>query len=432
MPTVPFILPPLGLTTEQAEVVRWLRSEGEQVQEGEPVIEVETDKAVVEVEAPAAGVLQRLVVGAGERVRPGDVLAELGVDAETAAHWLSLGQPGLNPTAAPGGPTSFQGAGTARAAAPAGLVPPVQPQGPAEGSRLRASPAARRLARAHGLPLTAVQGSGPQGRIQLRDVERVIQAAGQPPHDGDLPLVAGQPLPPLRQALVQTLTASARIPQFWIEQAVDCTRLLAGLDELRERWPELPWSVNDLLIKAVACALQVQPRLNCLYRPAPAQTADKAGADLLASPAGRLQPADGVHVGLVVAVADGVVVPVLRAADRLPLPQLAERRAALVQRARTGKLARGEWTGAAVSISNLGATGPDRFQALVLPEQTAMLAVGRIRPVPVVGPDGRVTSQPQMTLTLTVDHRVADGMEAAAFLRSLVEVLVNPAPLWAT
>ncbi|MCL6592843.1 MAG: 2-oxo acid dehydrogenase subunit E2 [Alicyclobacillus sp.] len=424
MPTVPFILPPLGLTTERAEIVRWLRSEGEQVQEGEPVIEVETEKAVVEVEAPVAGVLQRLMVAAGEQVQPGAVLAELAVDAATAARMLPLAQP---TRAEPAVSEEAIPPPASASVAPAALEPHAQPMGAVASQRLRASPAARKLARAHGVSLSDLQGSGPRGRIQLRDVEQALRTAAQPPRDGHPLSLAAQPFPPLRQALVHTLAASVGIPQFWLEQAVDCTRLLDRLHELRHRWPELPWSVNDFLVKAVALALQAHPRFNCVYRTPPAAPTDASPGERSASSAGWLQPADGVHVGLVVAVSDGVVVPVLRHADRLPMPQLAERRAELVQRARAGKLTSSEWSGAAVSISNLGAAGPDRFQALLLPAQTAMLAVGRIRPVPVVRPDGCVASQPQMQLTLTVDHRVADGVEAAAFLRSLVEALTDPA-----
>jgi pyruvate dehydrogenase E2 component (dihydrolipoamide acetyltransferase) len=264
------------------------------------------------------------------------------------------------------------------------------------------SPVARRLAAQSGLDLREVRGTGPRGRVQLSDVRRAIEGNAAP--------AAGpQPLTGMRRAVARSMTLSAStIPQFIVSQSVDWTAVQAQRARLPSSAAKV--SVNDFLLQAIARALLTYPALNATFR-GDANSADAA-----------IVPAQGAHIGLVVAVDNGLLVPVIHDVQQLGLGELARRRADCVNRALKGRLKQAELEGGTFSLSNLGARGPDRFTALINPPQSAILAVGRQRDC-VVAVGGSIHVRPMSELSLTVDHRVADGRLAAEFLRYLVEIL---------
>jgi pyruvate dehydrogenase E2 component (dihydrolipoyllysine-residue acetyltransferase) len=380
-------IPKVGLVMESVKVVRWLKNVGDDVAAGELLLEVETEKAVVEIEAAATGRLAQILVQVDSQAAVGDQVA-----------WIESAE--------------AQGAG-AKAAAPSrpeprtvAPTPSTAAIPPRDEERIRSTPVARKFAGERGIDLGGITGTGPGGRVQLDDVQRAIDA---PRAAG----VAAQPLSPMRRALARAMSLSnATIPQFTVTRAVDWTELLASRREFAVRLadgaPRL--SVNDFLLQAVARSLIEFPALNATF------SGDPESADA------RIIQASGAHIGLVVAVDNGLLVPVIHDVERLGLAEIARRRQDCVERGLKGRLKREEVEGGTFSISNLGADGPDRFTAIINPPQSAILAVGRQRDC-VVARDGAIVARPLSDLTLTVDHRVADGRRASRFLARLVAIL---------
>jgi pyruvate dehydrogenase E2 component (dihydrolipoyllysine-residue acetyltransferase) len=379
-------IPKVGLVMEEVTVVRWLKKVGDSVSAGETLLEVETEKSVVEIEAAVTGRLWQILVQVDSRAAVGDQVA-----------WIES--------------TEAQAAGTAAAARtvhPETVVPRPSTSAIAarDAERIRSTPVARKLAAERGVDLGAITGTGPGGRVQLDDVQRAI----------DAPRVAApesRPLSPMRRALARAMTLSnATIPQFTVARSVDWTELRALRRDFAARLakgaPGL--SVNDFLLLAVARALMEFPALNSTFSGDPE------------SPDARVVQANGAHIGLVVAVDDGLLVPVIHNVEQLGLAEIARRRRDCVERGLKGRLKREEVDGATFSISNLGAEGPDRFTAIINPPQSAILAVGRRRDC-VVARAGAIVVRPLSDLTLTVDHRVADGRLASQFLARLIEIL---------
>jgi pyruvate dehydrogenase E2 component (dihydrolipoamide acetyltransferase) len=357
-------LPKIGLVMENARLVRWLKNVGDVVRQGEPLLEIETEKSVVEIESTENGRLVEILLRADEEARVGDRLA-----------WLENGAPG------------------------------------AAAERIKSSPVARRLAAEHAVDLRGVTGTGPRGRVQLDDVRRSLETPAAQRPASATPGV--QPLSSMRRALARSVTLSnASVPQFAVERAVDWTTLQTLRAKLIAELPALAPrpSVNDFLLQGIAAALLRFPALNATF-------AGEAN-----SPDAGIVPAQGVHIGLTVAVDQGLLVPVFHGVEQFGIRQLARLRTDTVERALKGRLKREELEGATFSISNLGKGGPDRFNALISPPQSAILAVGRQRDC-VVALNGSIQIRPMSQLTLTVDHRVADGRLASDFLASLVEIL---------
>jgi pyruvate dehydrogenase E2 component (dihydrolipoamide acetyltransferase) len=365
-------IPKIGLVMENARLVRWLKNVGDVVRQGEPLLELETEKSVVEVESTESGRLVEILLGADQEARVGDRFA-----------WLET-------------------------------TPDANQEGNA--GRIKSSPVARRLAAELAVDLRGITGTGPRGRVQLIDVQR--SAETQPAQRAVASTPYGvQPLSSMRRALARSMTLSnASVPQFAVERAVDWTRLRTLRAKLIAELPaKAPRpSVNDFLLQGIAGALLRFPALNVTF-------VGEAN-----SPDAGIVPAQGVHIGLVVAVDQGLLVPVLHGVEQLGLKELARRRTDTVERAIAGKLKREELEGATFSISNLGKRGPDRFNALLNPPQSAILAVGRERDC-VVARDGSILIRPMSQLTLTVDHRVADGRLASDFLACLVDILEGDA-----
>jgi pyruvate dehydrogenase E2 component (dihydrolipoamide acetyltransferase) len=376
-------IPKIGLVMESVRVTRWLKKVGDEVQLGEPLLEVETEKSVVEIEAAVSGRLEKILAPVGQEAKVGDQVA-----------WLDAAEGAPAPAPQPALPPRESAPAAMRASAP---------RTPADG-RVRSTPAARRLAGERGLDLRRLEGTGPGGRVQLADVakEEVRTAATTPALD---PASIPTEMSSMQRALARAMTLSnATVPQFTVERSFDGTALRAA----RSAAPAV--SVNDFLLHAVARALTEMPAMNATYEePAPGGAA-------------TIVLASGTHVGLVVAVDGGLLVPVLHDVERLSLSELAARRRDTVLRALKGRLRREELGGATCSISNLGAQGPDRFAAMINPPESAILAVGRERDC-VVARDGGFAIRPQSELTLTVDHRVASGRLAADFLARVVQIL---------
>jgi pyruvate dehydrogenase E2 component (dihydrolipoamide acetyltransferase) len=389
-------IPKVGLVMENARLVRWLKNVGDVVQQGEPLLELETEKSVVEIESTETGRLVQILLQADQEARVGDRIAWLENDAPSAR---------VAATASPSAP------GEAKALTPA---TPATPNANREGraDRIRSSPVARRFAAQHAVELQQITGTGPGGRVQLVDVQRSVEsqspmatAAGAPP--------GLEPLSSMRRALARSVTLSnATVPQFQVESAVDWSALDKLRADLVAQLPDgaPPPSVNDFLLQAIARTLLAFAALNATFW---------GDAN---SPAAGLVPAKGTHIGLIVAVPGGLLVPVFHDVEQLGLAQLARRRRETIDRALKGRLRREELEGATFSVSNLGKGGPDRFNAIINPPQSAILAVGRRRDC-VVARSGSIHVRPMSQLTLTVDHRVADGRLASDFLAALIATL---------
>ena len=399
MARVALEIPKIGLVMENARLVRWLKNVGDPVKQGEPLVELETEKSIVEIESTESGRLVEILLQADQEAHVGDRIAWLENDAvETAV-------------AAPM-------ASAAAASKPPSASPTVAPMvnRAEDPSRIRSSPVARRLAAEHAADLRLIRGSGPRGRVQLDDVRRAVEA--QSTHKSAAAAPAGlQPLSAMRRAVARSITLSnATVPQFFVERALDWTAIRALRAQLLAQLPPdaARPSVNDFLLQGMARTLLSFPALNATFW---------GDAD---SPDAGIVPASGTHIGLVVAVESGLIVPVLHAVEQLGLAELTRQRSDIVNRALKGNLKREQLEGATISLSNLGARGPDRFNAIINPPQSAVLAVGRERDC-VVAVNGSIHVRPMSQLTLTVDHRVADGRLASDFLKFLVEQLEGDA-----
>jgi pyruvate dehydrogenase E2 component (dihydrolipoamide acetyltransferase) len=421
-------IPKVGLVMENARLVRWLKSVGDVVKEGEPLLELETEKSVVEIESTHSGRLVEILLDVDQEARVGDRIGWLESEGVETAVARSVSAPAsAQGLASITGAASASGAAAASGAAvaPGARLAPAfrTPSAPAPAAdresanqRVKSSPVARRVAAEHAVDLRRIAGTGPRGRVQLIDVRRAIEVkaadTSSPP--------GTQPLSSMRRALARSMTLSnATVPQFTVERAVDWTAVHAQRAKL---CAELPAgapkpSVNDFLLQAIARALLSFPGLNATFSGDPN------------SPDARIVPANGAHIGLVVAVENGLLVPVLHSVEQFGLVELARLRREAVERALHGKLKREELEGATFSLSNLGARGPDRFNAIINPPQSAILAVGRQRDCVVIV-NGTIQARPISQLTLTADHRVADGRLAADFLAYLVEILEGDTWRW--
>jgi pyruvate dehydrogenase E2 component (dihydrolipoamide acetyltransferase) len=391
------ILPRLGQGMESGTIVRWLKSEGEPVEKGEPLFELDTDKVTQEVEAETAGVLLKIAVSEGE-VPVGQTVAFIGAEGEDVPE-VAAAAPQEEPK--PSRPQS----------APATVEVREEAAVASGNGRIKASPLARRMARERGIELSGIRGTGPDGRIVAEDIERA--EAGRPAAPAAAParMPAGEvervPLSNVRKTIARRLTEAWQIPVFQLQASADMTRVNALVARLRERDPDVRITVTDVLTKVCAQALIRHREVNAEF-----------GEDAI-----LLHPS--ANVGLAVAAPQGLVVPVIRSAERLALTEIAGVRADLVGRARENKLRAEDLEGGTFTISNLGMYAVERFTAVLNPPQAAIVAVGATeeRVVPV---GGETAVRPMVTLTGTFDHRAVDGAPAAAFLQTLKESLEDP------
>ncbi len=401
-------LPRLGQGMESGIVVKWLKAEGDRVEKGEPLYEVETEKATQEVEAEASGVLLKILVQSGE-VPVGQVVAVIGEAGET-----------------------FEVAAPAPSAAAVAVVkereieenapvaPSVSIESAVNGGRVKASPLARRIARERGIDLASLIGTGPDGRIVAEDVERPAQAAPVPAA-APAPKVAAPaapfvatgevesvPLSTIRKTIARRLTAAWEVPVFILTMSVDMTPAKGLIERARELNPDVRITVTDLLAKVCAQALMRHPDVNVQF----------TGEAILRFPS--------AHIGIAAAAPQGLVVPVIRSVERLSLSETAQHRAEVIGRARDNKLQQSDLEGGTFTISNLGMFGVEQFIAILNPPQAAILAVGATEDRAVVV-DGELVARPMMTISLTVDHRAVDGAPAADFLGTVKTFLEEPA-----
>ena len=374
---VDIVMPRLSDSMEEGTVAKWLVAEGAEVTRGQPLVEIDTDKATMEYESESDGTLLQILVAEGETAPIGAPIAR-------------IGSPGEEPAAAP-----------AAAATPAGIeadAPAEAAPRAARAARVNASPIAKRIAAERGVDLTAVQGSGPNGMITREDVE---QTAG-----GESAGAAPEPLSRVQQAVARHMLEAAAVPTFAVEVEVDMT----AATERRASLDPKP-SFNDLVVKACAVALREHPRVNAAF--------SEQG----------FRYATEINIGIAVAAEDALLVPVVRAADGKSLQDIRAETRDLAEKARAGKLTPADLDGGTFTISNLGMHGVRRFEALLNTPQAAILAVGAVEPRPAVGTDGELVVRPLMSATLVCDHRILYGAEAAVFLGRVRELLEEPGSL---
>jgi len=435
------IMPALELAQDSGKVLQWLRAPGDTVRKGEPLLEIETDKATVEIEAPASGVLREVTAQAGDVIPVGQTIALIfGVDeAQTA----SPAPPSAVPVAAPAASASMPAAAPkvsplARKVAQQHGVDLAQvtssgrridradvlafverraatQTGNGPGACLTAaSPKARRLAAERGLDVADLRGSGPGGAVLAADVLATVMPAAVPAAVAETG-PAGAPADAPRvgtiwRVMVERMTQSwTTAPQFHLVREVNASRLVAWRKRAVER-TGVRVTYTDLLVKLVAAAIGQHPGVNASWQD------------------GRIVRRPDINIGLAVAIDDGLVVPVIHQADRRGLAELVAEREALVGRAQAGKLRPADIAGGGFTISNLGMYGVDGFTAIVNPPQAAILAVGRIADR-VVAVDGQPAVLPMMVLTLSCDHRALDGARGAQFLGTLAELVEEPLAL---
>ncbi len=406
----------LSPTMEEGRLVEWKKAEGDPVATGDVLAEVETDKAVMELVARADGVLLRRLVAAGDTVPVASVIGwigEPGEKIETAATAAAAKAPAKAEARGDGDGAAGAPPVPAAAAPATATAAPPPPAG-----RVRASPLARRIARERGLDLASVRGSGPEGRIVKRDLEGVsaTPAAARP---AAAPAFASTgepyqdvPLTQIRKTIARRLAQSlGPIPTFYLTTEVDMERAAEAREALRAEFgDEGRVSFNDIVMKAVATALRQHPACNAWWQD------------------DHVRVWNEVHLGMAVAIPDGLITPVLRHADRKSLRQISAEARDLAQRGRDRRLTPEEYTGSTFSVSNLGMLDIDEFTAIINPPEAGIIAVGRIVETPVVH-GGQVAVRRRMKLTMSCDHRVIDGATGAEFLRTVKRMLENPLAL---
>jgi pyruvate dehydrogenase E2 component (dihydrolipoamide acetyltransferase) len=396
------VMPALEMAQETGKLVRWLKREGETVTKGEMLLEIETDKAVVEIEAQSDGILAGISANVDDVVPVGQTIA-----------WLV--QPGEQPPASSG--TAQTGRKMDVRAAAAGVAPVATGEAaPVAGARI--SPKARRLAREHGVDINSLQGSGPSGEILAEDILKIAGGPAEAGHYGSQAGVASgvsrtiEPSSIGRIMAERTTQSWTTIPHFFVARDVDTTSLNARRETLIpeiERSHGVKVTHTDLIVAAVARGLRQHPRMNASW------------AD------GSIAIHAEINVALAMAVENAVVTAVIRNADRASVGDLAKQRQELAERARANRLQPTDITGATFTISNLGMFGVDAFTAIIVPPQAGILAVGASKDR-VVAVDGLIGVRPMMTITLSSDHRVVDGASVARFLNDVVANLQTGEP----
>ena len=444
----------LSPTMEEGRLVKWLKNEGDKIASGDPLAEVETDKAIMELVARGDGVLRKRLVGEGESRPVGQLVAVIAAPDENIDALIAGAGGGTPAPAAPGAkppadivaktqenagassvpqrPSESQGEASAppqqkTAAAPPSRIesaqngaPPSAPAaasgaGTGNGGPVRSSPLARRLASDRGLDLSRLQGSGPGGRIIKRDVESAASASAAAPAAiaAPRPTMAGDtqdvPLTQIRKTIAKRLAESiGPIPTFYLTAEFDLSRVSEMRAAMLELGDEFKVSINDILMKAVATALTQHPEVNAHW------LGDK------------IRYYRRVHLGMAVATPDGLIVPVIFDADQKRMSEISREARELAKRARERKLTPEQYTGSTFSISNLGMFGIDQFTAIINPPEVGILAIGASQDVVVPDGDGSMSVRKRIRVTMSCDHRAVDGAVGAAFLQTLRRLIENP------
>ncbi len=427
------IMPKLSPTMEEGQISRWLKKEGDKVSMGEPLAEIDTDKATMEMQALANGVLRKILIKEGESAPLGNIIAVIGEPDEDISQVVSSATASSAKTQVDATPTepkpepqaqkpepvvAASGTGNGREAAAS------TPSG-----RLVVSPLAARMAAEAGIDLRSLSGSGPSGRIIKRDIEAAMEQSkaatpalpekqiGRP----QLRVVGSsqqvqvgasafrdEPASEMRRTIAKRLVTSlGPVPHFFLTTEIEMDRAVEMRKGINSLDPELKISINDIIIKVAAAALIQHPQVNASYQDRSVRYYERA------------------DIGVAVAIDEGLITPVVRAADQKSLSQIASEVRELAEKARNRKLRPDEYTGATFSISNLGMFGVDEFTAIINPPEGAILAVGAMSPKPVVREEQIVVRQ-MMRVTMSCDHRVIDGATGAKFLQTFKKILENP------
>lgn len=404
------VMPKLTDTMEEGTLVAWKKREGERVEVGEVIAEIETDKAVMDLEAFAPGIVRKIVVREGETVPAGSLLAVIAeADEDITAALTEQMAPAPSPSSVTP-PAQGVAAATAAPPSPASSAPRPSMTSRETGARPPASPRARALAAERGVDLSTVVGTGPGGRIVEEDVLRAAPAAASVSVVESLPPGTDQPLSQMRKAIARTMVQSkAPVPHFYVTTEINMDEAEQLREQLNREGPFRP-TVTDLLIKATALALDRYPAVNVSY------VGD------------AIRRYTTIDIGVAVGMEDGLITPVIRDCGAKSLETIAVESRSLIERARLKRLQPVEYTGATFSISNLGMFDVENFIAVLVPPQAASLAVGAIRTVPVVV-EGAVRIGQRMKVSLSCDHRALDGLVAAQFLKELKRLLEHPQEL---
>ena len=435
----------LSPTMEEGKLVKWLKNEGDAVKTGEPVGEVETDKAIMELVARGDGVLRKRMINEGDAVPVGTLVGIIGTADENidalvggagAAPAAAAPAPAASaPAAAPAAGTPQQSTDSSKndAGASAGTPAPAQASAPSATPAAtappaaasatgptRSSPLARRMASEKGVELASVQGSGPNGRIIKRDIEAAATASPQGGAVGapqSSPTVRPSdrptdfkdvPLTQIRKIIAKRLGESiGPIPTFYLTVELDLTRVMEMRAAMADLGADFKVSVNDVLLKAIAVALSQHPEVNAHW-----------GGD-------HIRYHNRVHLGMAVATDDGLIVPVIWDADKKRMSEISKEAKELAKRARERKLKPEEFTGSTFSVSNLGMFGIDSFTAIINPPEAAIIAIGTGEEKVVVV-DGEQVVRQRVKLTMSCDHRIIDGAVGAKFLQTLRRLVENP------
>jgi len=388
------VMPALEMAQENGKLLAWRKKEGESVSKGEPLLEIETDKAVVEVEAPGDGILAGITAEVGAVIPVGETIA-----------WLVA--PGEKP---PAKATTAAPAARATSAAQAAAAAPAQARpAAAAGAAAQISPKARRLAKELGVDIAQIRGTGPDGTITSEDVQAASAKGAVAPSAAAAATPASEPLSQLARLMAERMTQSwTSVPHFFLVKSVDAGALIEAQKKLSQGSAAgTAPTITDLLIKLIARVLEKHPRMNASW----------AGDGI------RLNP--DINISVAMAVKDGVVGAVIPNANKQPIAALSVLRRELTERARAGRLRPADIMGGTFTLSNLGMYKVDAFTAIITPPQCAILAVGAIADA-VVPVDGKPGIRPMMTMTLSSDHRVVDGARAAEFLGELTGAIREP------
>ena len=420
----------LSPTMEEGQIVRWLKAEGDAVSNGDILAEIETDKATMELVARGDGILRRILLAEGTAAPVGEVIAVIAGEDEDIS---SIGGSSSGDSAPDSDATDAPPPATTTSAdTDSGSGAAIASQTGAVPGRIKASPLARRLAAEAGVDLTGIEGSGPGGRIVKRDVEAraaAVEVAPQAPPAAQPPRGAPAPAPwsdagasegftevrvsQMRKTIARRLTESiGPVPHFFLTVDVDMGRVLEARRTINQH-VEADGdrvSVNDFVLRAAASALALHPDCNAAWH------------------GDHIRQFTHVHIGVAVAIDDGLITPVIRHANRKGLVHISREVREMAGRARDRRLAPEEYTGSTFSVSNLGMFGIREFTAIINPPEAGILAVGGVEDVPVaIG--GEVVVRPRMTITMSCDHRVIDGAQGARFLQTLKTMLEEPAAI---
>jgi pyruvate dehydrogenase E2 component (dihydrolipoamide acetyltransferase) len=404
-------MPKMGDGMEEGTINAWLKQEGQQVTAGEPLAEVETDKANVEISAYETGVLTKIVVQVGQTVPVGEVIAVIG---------SATGKGGNGSQPSNGAPAAKE---TPRPAEPAAKpitepVPPAASETEAQSTeRLKSSPLARRMAKEMGIDLARVQGTGPGGRIVERDIQAYQEktpAQSVRPSAAALVATASAPAQEIKPSKMReaigrrTVQSKQTIPHFYVTMVVEMDRATALLKELNAE-AESKITVNDLIVKACAAALARVPEVNSTL-----------------TPEGVIRRFAEAHIGVAVGIDEGLIIPVIRDCQAKTLRQISAEAKGLIGKARGNQLTPAEYSGGTFSISNLGMMGVDEFIAIINPPEAAILAIGGIVREPVVKDNDEIVIRSRMKITISADHRLLDGVLAARFVQEVKKSLEAP------